>query len=85
MRQTPLQTAGRTRAQRLLHDRRTPLLIGALLMLIALTVLMLAAPQRFTTVFDSLVAVDLEQSRIDTALPTPNGEQWLGQRFHSPS
>jgi hypothetical protein len=69
------------RARRLMHDRRMRLLAGAFLMLIALAGWSTAAPERFTAVFDTLVAVDLEQSRIDTPLPTPQGGQWLGQRF----
>lgn len=72
---------GRARAQRVLRDRRAPFLFGALLMLIMLAGWNMAAPERFTAAFDSLVAVDLEQSRIDTPLPTPQGDQWLGQRF----
>ncbi|MDX1414065.1 MAG: hypothetical protein R3293_07730 [Candidatus Promineifilaceae bacterium] len=40
-----------------------------------------AAPDKAAVLFDSLVDIDLEQGRIDTALPIPSGDLILAQKF----
>ncbi len=61
--------------------RGLPALVGALVALTLLAAWSAAVPDRFTAVFDSLVALDLEQGRIDTPMPAPQAEQWISQSF----
>ncbi len=68
--------------RRLMQGRPwAPLVAGALLALFLLFIWSTTVPQSFTSLFDSLQSTDVEQSRIDTALPAPQGEVALTQSF----
>ena len=72
----------RQEARRLTHERPWIfLLAGAALVLAMLLLWSKTTPQGFATLFDSLVSTDIEQSRIDTALPAPQGDRALAQTF----
>jgi hypothetical protein len=57
------------------------ILAGAALALLLLLIWSTAIPEKFTLLFDSLDSTDIEQGRIDTALPAPQGELTLTQTF----
>lgn len=67
----------------LLRDRHLAFAAGVLLVAAALLIWATAAPQRFTAVFDSLTAVDVEQARLDQAFPAPRGAQLISQSFRA--
>lgn len=58
-----------------------PLLLGAVLAIGAALVWEQTSPDRMAAFFGTLDDVDLEQARIDTALPIPRGETTLMQDF----
>jgi hypothetical protein len=57
------------------------LLAGGVLMLLLLLAWSMASPQSFTPLFESLESTDIEQERIDTLLPAPQGELAFTQTF----
>ena len=57
------------------------LLAGAGITLLALWFWSTADPAAFTVQFDDLTGTDIEQGRIDTALPPPRGSLALAQTF----
>jgi hypothetical protein len=57
------------------------LLAGAVIMLALLFIWSTAVPDSFTRFFESLEATDIEQGRIDTSLPAPQGNLTLTQTF----
>ena len=58
-----------------------PVLLGALIFLFAVTAWQFSAPGEFEAQFNALDDVDLEQSRLDTALPVPRGDLVIAQSF----
>ncbi|MFN2161339.1 MAG: hypothetical protein ACK2UN_04620 [Candidatus Promineifilaceae bacterium] len=58
-----------------------PILAGAALALLLLLIWSTAVPEKFTSLFDSLESTDIEQGRIDTALPAPQGDLAFTQTF----
>ena len=56
-------------------------LAGVVLALLLLLIWSTAVPDSFTALFDSLDSTDIEQGRIDTALPAPQGDLALTQSF----
>jgi hypothetical protein len=58
-----------------------PMLVGAVALLVAVWAWSQVEPDRVSELFDTLVDVDLNQGRIDTALPIPRGELTISQGF----
>ncbi len=58
-----------------------PLLMGAGIALLVLLIWSAVAQDQFERQFDSLVATDIDQARIDTALAVPQGELTYSQTF----
>ncbi len=58
-----------------------PMLVGAIALFVAIWAWSQVEPARVTGLFDSLVDVDLNQGRIDTALPIPRGDLTITQSF----
>ena len=70
------------RARQLTQERPwIPMLAGAVIALSLILIWSMAVPDSFTTLFDSLESTDVEQSRIDTSLPAPQGDLALTQTF----
>ena len=63
------------RLRRLTRSKLCPaMLAGAGVTLVLLLIWSLAEPESFAARFESLVASDIDQARLDTALPAPQGD-----------